>query len=111
MTKSIEITPAVVRLAFEPGVNPLDHLGVVIAKPFLGDVTKMRRQHDIVELAEGMIDRQRFDREHVDGRTCDFARLQRFKQRGFIHDRPPRSVDEEAGRLHSRQIVAPDKAA
>ena len=36
------------------------------AKAFLGDVAEMRRQHHVVELAEGMVDRQRLDREHVD---------------------------------------------
>jgi len=36
----------------------------------------MRRDHHIVELAEGMIDRQRLDREHVDPRTRDPFLLQ-----------------------------------
>src|SRR5436305_14063805 len=51
------------RFALEPGVDPFDHLGVMVAKAFLGDVAEMRRQHDVVELAEGMIDWQRLDRE------------------------------------------------
>ena len=48
------------------------------AEAFLGDVAEMRRQHEVVELAEGMIDRQRLDREHVDrgadARTCRCCR-------------------------------------
>ena len=48
-------------LALDPGVDLLDHLAVMAAKAVLGDVAEMRRQHEIVELAEGMVDRQRLD--------------------------------------------------
>src|SRR6266550_8687322 len=61
------------RFALEPGVDALDHLRVVIAKAFLGDVAEMRRQHEVVELAEGMIDRQRLDREHIDRGAGDLV--------------------------------------
>ena len=63
------------RLALEPGVDAFDHLAVVIAKAVLGDVAEMRRQHEVVELAERMIDRQRLDREHVDAGARDLLLL------------------------------------
>src|SRR5208282_2372178 len=42
------------RLALEPGVDALDHLAVMATKTLFGEVAEMRRQHDVVELAEGM---------------------------------------------------------
>src|SRR6202035_2083633 len=95
------------RLALEPGADALDHLAVVGAKAFLGDVAEMRRQHDVVELAERMIDRQRLDREHVDRGAGDLLLLQGFQQRGFVDDRPARGVDEVGRRLHACQILTP----
>src|SRR6266436_3621672 len=70
------------RLALEPGVDALDHLAVVVAKTLFGDVAEMRRQHDVVELAERMIDRQRFDREYIDRSACDLPLLQGLQQSG-----------------------------
>src|SRR6266702_6912730 len=81
------------RLALEPGVDDLDHLAVVIAKTFLGGVAEMRGQHHVVELAEGMIDRQRLDREHVDRGTRDLLLLQGFQQRRLVDDGAARGVD------------------
>src|SRR3982751_2510184 len=78
------------RLALEPGLDALDHLAVVRAKSLLGDVAEMRRHHDIVELAEWMVYRERLDREHIDRGAGDLVLLQCFQQRGFIHDRPTR---------------------
>jgi hypothetical protein len=40
-----------------------------------------------VELAVGMIERQRFDLEHVQPGAGDFLVLQRFQQRRLIDDR------------------------
>jgi hypothetical protein len=78
------------RLALEPGVDAVDHLPIVVSKAVLGDVTEMRRQHHVVELAEGMVDRQRLDREHVDAGAGDLLLRQRFQQRAFVDDRPTR---------------------
>ena len=49
------------RFTLEPGVDAFDHLIVMGGKGFQRGVAKMWRQHEIVELAEGMIDRQRLD--------------------------------------------------
>jgi hypothetical protein len=78
---------------------------------FLGDVTEMRRQHDVVELAKRMVDRQRLDGEHVDRRAGYSALLQGVQQRGFVDDRPACGIDEVAGRLHARQIRVSDQPA
>jgi hypothetical protein len=59
------------RFALEPGVDALDHLLIVVSKTVPGDVAEMRRQHHVVELAEGMVDRQRLLREHVDAGAGD----------------------------------------
>ena len=99
------------RFALEPGVDALDHLAIVVAKTVLGDVAEMRRQHEVVELAERMVDRQRLDREHVDAGARDLLLRQRFQQRAFVDDRPARGVDEVGGRLHAREIGRADQAA
>src|SRR5579864_5589341 len=80
------------RVAPEPAVDALDHLAVMAAKALLGDVAEMRRQHEIVELAIGMVDRQRFDRKHVERGARDPLLLQRLKQRLLVHDRRARGV-------------------
>ncbi len=76
------------RLALEPGVDAFDHLAVVVAEAFLGDVAEMRRQHGIVELAEGTIDRQRLDRIDVDGGARDLALLQCLQKCRLVDDGP-----------------------
>ena len=65
-------------------------------------VAEMRRDYEIVELAEGMVDRQWFDREHIDAGAGDLLPLQYIKQRILIDDRPARGVDEIRRRLHPR---------
>src|SRR3981189_2868786 len=64
------------RVALPPAGDALDHLGVVAAENLLGGVTEMRRDHHIVELAEGVVDRQRLAREHVDAGAPDLLLLQ-----------------------------------
>ena len=51
-----------------------------------------------------MIDRKRFDLEHVDRSACDLPLLQGLQQRCFVDDRPARGVDEITRRLHARQV-------
>src|SRR6266702_5086209 len=68
------------RLALEPGVDAFDHLAIVVAKTVLGDVAEMRRQHEVVELAERVVDRQRLDREHIDAGARDLLVRQRFQK-------------------------------
>src|SRR3954463_7835198 len=52
------------------GVEPPAHPALMDAQAVLGGVAEMRRQHEIVELAEGMVRRQWLDREHVDAGAC-----------------------------------------
>src|SRR4051812_13246547 len=80
--------------ALQPRTDALDHLGVVVAETVRRDVAEMRRQHEIVELAERMVDRQRLDREYVDAGARDFLLHQRVQQRALVDDRPARGIDE-----------------
>ena len=48
----------------------------------------MRREHDIVELAQRMIARQRLDLEHVEAGAGDAFFAQRGDQRRLLDDRP-----------------------
>src|SRR3954453_9044924 len=97
--------------ALGEGVDRLDHLAVMDAQAVLGGVAEMRRQHEVVELAEGMVRWQRLDGEHVDAGAWNPLLLQRLEQRLLVHDRPARGVDEEGGRLHPRYIGGPDQPA
>ncbi len=71
--------------ALGPGVDRLHHVAVINAQAVLGGVAEMRRQHEVVELAERMIDRQRLDREHVEAGARDLLLLQRLSA---AHSRP-----------------------
>src|SRR5690242_12321757 len=94
-------------LALEPGVDAVDHLGIVAPEILLGGVAEMRSDHHVVELAEGMIDRQRLDREHVDAGARDLLLLQHLEERRLVDDRTARGIDDIGGRLHAREILAP----
>src|SRR5260221_9560866 len=74
------------RFALEPRVDALDHLGVVVAETVLGDVAEMRRQHEIVELAERMIDWQRLNREHLSPAPRNLLLNQRVQYHAFVDD-------------------------
>src|SRR4051812_28986624 len=62
--------------ALGEGVDRLDHLAVMDAQPVLGRVAEMRRQHEVVELAERMVRRQWLDREHIQAGARDLLLLQ-----------------------------------
>src|SRR5690242_17424639 len=74
------------RFAIEPGANVLDHVGKIFAVVLLADIAEMRRNHDIVHLAEGMIERQWLDIEYVQAGASNRLVLQRCDQRLFIDD-------------------------
>src|SRR3954467_12981384 len=67
------------RFTLEPGVDAIDHLAVVISKTVFGDVAEMRRQHEVFDFAERMVDRQRLDRKDVDAGAGDLLVGQRFQ--------------------------------
>src|SRR5439155_23539222 len=67
----LSLSQPLLRLAPEPGVDALDHLLIVVPKAVPDDIAEMRRQHHVVELAEGMVDRERIDRKHVDAGAGD----------------------------------------
>ncbi len=98
------------RGAVEPGGDTLDHVHIIAAIVLLGDITEMRRDHDIVELAQRMVDRQRLLRIGVQRRARDAALLQQLQQGRLVDQRAARGVDQVAGRLHPREIIAAHKA-
>ena len=71
----------------------------------------MRRDHHVVELAEGMIGRQRLDGEHVDAGAGDLLLLQSLQQRRLVDDRSARGVDDIGRRLHAGEVGGPNQAA
>src|SRR5690348_12263834 len=54
------------RLAIEPGADVLDNIREIFSVVLLADITKVRRDHDIIHLPERMIERQWFDIENVE---------------------------------------------
>ena len=53
------------RLAVEKGADIVHHAGEESPVVLRGDIAEVRREHDIVELAQGMIERQRLDIKDV----------------------------------------------
>src|SRR6516164_11032503 len=70
----------------------------------------MRREHDVVELAQRMIDRERLDIEYVETCARNLLLAQHRQQRCLIDDRPPRRVDDIGRRLHERELSCPHEA-
>ena len=77
----------------------------------LGDVAEMRRDHDVVHLAERMVERQRLDVVDVEAGAGDRFGVQRRDQRLLVDDRPARGVDEIGGRLHQPELSRADEPA
>src|ERR1700722_5783136 len=82
------------RLAIEPGTDVLDDVGILLAVILLGDVTEMRRQHDIVQLAEHVIARQRLDIKHIEPSAGNRLRLQRGDQGLLVDEGAARRIHE-----------------
>src|SRR5262245_7326636 len=83
------------RLAVEEIADIGDDVGIIDPVVLHADVAEMRREHDVVELAEWMVDRQRLDVEHVETGTADAGSGERRDQRLLVDDRPARRVDQE----------------
>src|SRR4051812_40072060 len=83
------------RASRQPLPDVVDHLRVVDLVALLADIAEVRGEHDIVELAEGMIERQRLDVERIKPRAGELAAAERGKQRRLVDDRPARRVDQE----------------
>ena len=71
----------------------------------------MRRQHDIVELAQRMIERQRFLRKRVEARACDLLALKGVQQRSLVDDGTTCGIHEITGWLHACEIARTDQPA
>src|SRR4051794_11489134 len=71
----------------------------------------MRREHDVVHLAQRMIHRQRLDVEHVEAGARDLVLAQRGEHRGLVDDGAARGVDEVGRRLHQSELLRADEAA
>jgi len=87
MTASPSLLDDALRAAGEPGFDVVDHVGVVDLVALLADIPEVRREHDIVELAQRMIDGQRLDVERVEAGARDSALAERREQGGLVDDR------------------------
>jgi hypothetical protein len=58
----------------------------------------VRRQHGILRLEQARVLRLAF--VHVEARAGDAAALERRDERGLVHDRPARRVDQIRGGFH-----------
>ena len=99
------------RLAVEEGADVVDHAGEIGAVVLRRHVAEMRREHDIVHLAQRMVERQRLDVEHVEAGAGDLVVAQGRQQRRLIDDRPARGVDDIGGRLHQAELLGADQPA
>jgi hypothetical protein len=76
------------RLAIKKAADVLNRVGEIAAVILLGNVAEVRRDHDIIHLAEWMIERQRLDIEDIETGAGDLVLSQRGDEGGFIDDRP-----------------------
>ena len=67
--------------------------------------------HDVVHLAQRMIERQRLDVEHVEPGAGDLLVAQGREHRRLVDDRTARRVDQVGGGLHQAEFLGPDDAA
>src|SRR5689334_12209726 len=88
------------RLAIQPRPHVLDHLAIKALVVFRRDVAEMRRDDDVVELAERMVGREWFLVVNVDAGAGDLLGAQRGLERLLLNDRPTRRIDQERVRLH-----------
>ena len=72
---------------------------------------EVRRQHDIGGCAERVVRGHRLGGVHVHGRPGEVARVQRIRQRGFIHDPPARDVEDERPGLRRLELGPADEPA
>src|SRR5262245_14939868 len=71
----------------------------------------MRREDDVVHLAQWMIGGQRLDVEHVEPGAGDLVLPQRRQQRRLLDDGTARGVDDVGRRLHQAELLCADEAA
>src|SRR5262249_38922717 len=99
------------RFAVEPGSNILEDVGKVFPVVLLADISEMRRDHDIVELAKRMIERQRLGLEY--GQAG--ARHRLFPLRGYpallSDDRPTRGVEQVRCLFHPAEFFRTNQSA
>ena len=72
----------------------------------------MRRQKRVLCVQQGFIGGNRgFAVKDVDPGPGDAALVQRVRQRGAVHNRPPGTVDQQRSRLHAGDLRPADHAA
>src|ERR1700731_4360738 len=98
------------RLPPNPGFDVFDRVPIKRRVQGPGAITEMRRCQNIREMAERMLGRQRFDIEHVQARSSDFARLQVFEESRLNDDGAACRIDEIGRRLHRRKLASSNDA-
>ena len=95
----------------EKRLDVLKGVAVEDAVGFVGDVAEVRRDDDVVEPPQGMVEGQRLDIEHVEAGPGDGAALQGLDEGGLIDDGAARGVDQIGGGFHQAQFARADQAA
>src|SRR6266508_4632857 len=99
------------RLAVDESANVLDHAGEIVLVVLQRHVAEMRRDDDVVPLAQRMVLRQRFYVEYVEAGARDLLVAQDCQHGGLLDDRAARGIDEIGRRLHQAEFLGADEAA
>src|SRR5665213_3598355 len=99
------------RFAIQEAPNVLKDVGIIPLVVLLTDVAEMRRDDDVLDLAIGMIERQRLDVKHVEAGAGDLLLVERVEQRLLVDDRAARGVDQIGGLLHQPEFFRGDEPA
>ncbi len=71
----------------------------------------VRGQRHVRQLRQRMIGLQRLGVEHIESGVADVAAGERGDQRGFVHQRAARGIDQDDARLHAGDAFGGQKAA
>jgi hypothetical protein len=71
----------------------------------------VRGKRHVLHFCQWIIGLERLGVEHVEPGMADLPALQRSDQRGFVHQRAARGIDEDDARLHARNALGIEEAA
>src|SRR5271165_6462288 len=97
-------------LTAQPCGNVLNRIAIKYLVRILGYEPYVRRREYVIQRAERMRFRKRFDVINIEGGAGDRAALQCVDQRGFIDQWSARGVDEISARSHQIKLGCADNA-
>src|SRR5579871_6731307 len=78
---------------------------------FVGDITQVRKDGDVIHATERMISGWRLEIENINARSRETSRAQRRNQIFLDHNRSARSVDEICRWLHETELAGGNETA